>query len=131
MKHLLKSEVDRDNADLDENEEDEDEDDNLDEVEQAKKRRNSQHIDNQENSKYINLDFILGSVAEVERLWSMALYVLVKNRQKMTPIVFEAICFLKINKDVWDECDIVEAMARQKSIRVQQQIEEDEDQLDN
>ncbi len=44
---------------------------------------------------YINCDFILGSVAEVERLFSMAKYVMAENRRSLTPQLFEAIMFLK------------------------------------
>ena len=49
----------------------------------------------------------------------------------MTPIVFEAIVFLKINKDLWDEIDVVEASSMQKSYRVEQMIAEDEAQLED
>ena len=50
-----------------------------------------------------NLDHVLGSAAEVERVWSIARYVLTTQRSKMTPVVFEAIMFLKFNRDLWDE----------------------------
>ena len=96
---------------------------------QAKKRRKTLEACNNIESRYINLDFILGSVAEVERLWSTAYYILVKNRQKMSPVVFEAIVFLKINEDLWEECDVNEAISRQRSARVDRQITEDEEQL--
>ena len=121
--HLLKEEVN------DEDENTEASDEEIDEIEQAKKRRKTLQVGNNIESRYINLDFILGSVAEVERLWSMAYYILVKNRQKMSPVVFEAIVFLKINKDMWEECDVIEAISRQRSARVDQQIAEDEEHL--
>ena len=90
----------------------------LDEIEQARKSRKLQQSSNG-ISDYINLDFILGLATEVERLWSMASHVLLKNRPAMILIVFEAIVFLKINNDLWDECDIVEAISMQKSARAQ------------
>ena len=48
-------------------------------------------------SSNINCDFILGSVAEVERLRSLSKYVLTENRRGMTPELFEAITFLRVN----------------------------------
>ena len=50
-----------------------------------------------------NLDHILGSVAEVERVWSWARYVLTTQRAMMAPVLFEAIMFLNFNRDLWDE----------------------------
>ena len=49
---------------------------------------------------YGNCDFILGSVAEVERLWSICDNVLNDHRNRMSPLLFECIVFLKINKKV-------------------------------
>ena len=51
---------------------------------------------------YKNVDFIPGSAAEVERLWLMCQYFLTTQRAKMTPILFEAIMFLRINHEYWD-----------------------------
>ena len=48
-------------------------------------------------------DHIIGSAAEVERLWSIARYFLTTSRTKMAPIVFEAILFLRMNRALWDE----------------------------
>lgn len=51
----------------------------------------------QRNEVYINCDFIYGSCAEVERLWSLANYILTDERKgNMSPVMFEAILFLKI-----------------------------------
>jgi len=50
-----------------------------------------------------NLDHVLGSAAEVERVWSWARYVLTTQRARMAPVLFEAIMFLKFNRDLWDE----------------------------
>ncbi len=59
----------------------------------AKKRKK-----NREGSAYIGCNFILGSVAEVERVWSIAKYVLSEQRRGMTPQMFEAIMFLRYNE---------------------------------
>ena len=60
-------------------------------------------------SKYVNLDFVLGSAAEVERLWSMAKYVLVQQRRSMAPKMFECLMFLKFNRRFWDEALVIQA----------------------
>ncbi len=44
---------------------------------------------------YMNCNFILGSVAEVDRLWSVPKNILSRKRKHMTPLVFEAVLFLK------------------------------------
>ena len=61
----------------------------------------------QEN--YINCDYILGSVAEVERLWSMARYVLQDHRTSMKPMNLEALLFLKMNSGFWDLRTVAQA----------------------
>ena len=53
-------------------------------------------------NQYTNCDFILGSVAEVERLWSISKYVFRENRRSLTPQLFEAVMFLKVNQRFWD-----------------------------
>ncbi len=45
------------------------------------------------SDEFIDCDFIPGSVAEVERLWSLAKYVLMDHRRQMTPRLFEALVF--------------------------------------
>lgn len=47
--------------------------------------------------KYIDTRFLLCSVAKVERLWSLAGNVLTKNRKLCTPMLAEALLFLKVN----------------------------------
>ncbi len=52
---------------------------------------------NEVQDRYINCDFILGSVAEVERLWSLAKYTLADTPKSPSPLAFQAILFLKVN----------------------------------
>lgn len=52
----------------------------------------------QQRNKYMDAKFILGSVAEVERLWSVSKYVFTENRPSMSQQVFEALVFLKMNE---------------------------------
>lgn len=54
------------------------------------------------DSCYRNCDFILGSVAEIERLWSIADIILADTRSRTTPELFEAILFLRVNSRLWD-----------------------------
>ncbi len=46
---------------------------------------------NEVQDRYINCDFIIGSVAEVERLWLLAKYILADTRKSTSPLAFEAI----------------------------------------
>ena len=48
-------------------------------------------------------DHIIGSAAEVERLWSIARYLLTTLRSQLSPILFEALLFLRLNRTLWNE----------------------------
>ena len=50
-----------------------------------------------EDSDYGNVSIFLGSCAEVERVWSIAHYVLTNTQANMTPALFETVLFLKYN----------------------------------
>ena len=50
-------------------------------------------------SGYMNCDFILGSAAEVERLWSIATNVLTDERKKTSPLMLEAVLFYELILD--------------------------------
>ena len=50
-----------------------------------------------EDSDYGNVSIFLGSCAEVERVWSIASYVLTNTQANMTPALFETVLFLKYN----------------------------------
>ena len=102
-----------------------DEVDKLDEIKQVRKQRRTQEIGASTAHDYINLDVILGSAAEVERLWSVSSYILLKHCLRMSPVMFEALAYLKANKDLWNEADVIEAMSRRHSDRVQQAVEEE------
>lgn len=59
---------------------------------------------------YMDLRFILGSVAEVEWLWSLKEQAFANNRQETTSIVLEALIFLHINSEYWNIPTVKEAM---------------------
>ena len=72
---------------------------------ERKRKRESQMADN----TYCNCDFILGSAAEVERLWSHAELIMRDNRRHISPILFEALLFLKVNRRFWGASLVEEA----------------------
>ncbi len=53
-------------------------------------------------SEYIETSFILGSAAEIERLFSIGKNVLSQNRCALTPQMFEVLLFLRFNDRLWD-----------------------------
>ena len=65
-------------------------------------------------SKHVNCDFIMGSAAVVEKLWSKAGCACTSRRLGMSPMVFEMIMFLKENDDLWKLSDVVLADDRRK-----------------
>ena len=67
------------------------------------------------SSPYRNADFICGSAAEVERLWSIAKNVLTNNRSRLTPAMFETLLFLKTNDEYWDIQSVQEAYTRARN----------------
>jgi len=75
---------------------------------------------------YVNCDFIYGSAAKVEWLWSLAKYILTSQRSSMTPLMFETLLFLKANRRFWDKTLVVEAIQMAKSARVQKKAEDEQ-----
>eukprot|EP00171_Calliarthron_tuberculosum_P003916 IDg3916t1 len=106
-------------ADIDNANESED-DDIIMEITKEKENR----IDGPGN--YINADFVLGSVAEVERLWSVLRRLLPDYRKSCAPILAEALLFLKVNARYWDLSLVCKAMSKARSDRVQQNLAIDE-----
>ena len=70
------------------------------------KKRKAGVLGKTQASPYINVDYICGSAAEVERLWSLCKYILTNTRSRMTPNLFEALFFLKVNHDYWDASSV-------------------------
>lgn len=60
-------------------------------------------------NNYMDCPFILGSVAEVERIWSIPRYDLTQQRRAMAPELFEAIMFSRLNECFWDANLVPEA----------------------
>ena len=89
--------------------EDSDSNDDIDFVKAVKANERKRKREEMGESQYINCDFIMGSAACVERLWSEADAIFTKRRNGLSPITFEMILFLKKNHDLWDLSDVVEA----------------------
>ena len=73
----------------------------------------------------MDCDFILGSAAEVERLWSIANHVLTDERKKTSPLMLEALLFLRVNIRLWDIHTVKQAYHMSRNERVDKNIEED------
>ena len=71
---------------------------------------------------YKNVDFILGLAAEVDRLWSIARYVITDLRSRLSPVMFEALLFLKVNKDYWDKYLVAEAIKLVTSAKYEEKL---------
>ena len=76
---------------------------------QLEARKNKWKAISKEESKYINCDFILGSAAEVERLWSEADAIITKQRASTSPLLVEVILNLNYNRRLWGLNDVVDA----------------------
>jgi hypothetical protein len=96
----------------------------------AQKFLEEKEKDDQAENPYVNCNFVYGSTAEVERLWSVASYVLTKQRRRMTPQLFESILFLRYNERFWDQTTVAEAMKEdameQHTARLERRIRDDE-----
>lgn len=72
---------------------------------QAKRRRLSES-----KTSFIDVKFIPATSCSVERLFSMARWILTVLRKRMSPILFEALIFLKCNHRLWDIKSVAAAM---------------------
>ena len=74
---------------------------------------------------YGELDFILGSAAVVERLWSIADGLIDGHRNNTSPVLMEALLHLRANRQYWDTHLVQEAFNATRSQRVRQKLDED------
>ena len=74
-------------------------------------------------STYIPCNFVLGSVAEVERVWSIAKHLLHGEiRNCLTPLLLEALIFLRFNSRFWDAKLVAHAIVHAKTERGKKRI---------
>jgi hypothetical protein len=64
--------------------------------------------------QYINLDVIPGTSVNCERLFSVAKHILTDTRKNTSPLLFEALMFLKLNRNLWNHHSVGKAMGRTK-----------------
>ena len=97
------------------------------------RKRKAGELDNGKKSDYLNVDYICGSAAEVERLWSICKYIITTNRSSLTPILLEALVFLRVNRSFWDLRLVQEAYANatmeNRNTRLQKDVAEDDQYL--
>ena len=95
------------------------------------KKRKAGVLEITKASPYKNVGFICGSAAEVERLWSICKYILTNVRSRMTPNLFEALVFLKVNHEYWDTRSVQlaydQSLKESQSAKVQSMVNEDEE----
>jgi hypothetical protein len=63
-------------------------------------------------SSYIDCRFLVATTNTVERLFSTSRSIMTYQRSKMSPIMFEAILFLKVNRAFWDLKTVVLAIKK-------------------
>lgn len=82
------------------------------------------------NRTYIPCNFILGSVAEVERVWSIAKHLLHGDiRTSLTPLLFEALIFLRCNERFWDAELVALAITHARTERMKSRIAQLEEEV--
>ena len=69
------------------------------------------------SAEYMDAKFLLGSSAEVERVFSAGKLVLSQNRKAMSPQLFEALIFLVYNNRFWDVALVGDAIAKVRAER--------------
>ena len=96
-----------------------------------RKLKNKKTKESSGQSDYIDCNFITGSAAAVESLWSMYDAFNSKRRRGMSPIMVEMILFLKKNRDLWGIDDVARAnqsrLKADRSERVEKKIAEHEE----
>ena len=99
------------------------------------KKRKAGELERSQYSPYQNVDYICGSAAEVERLWSLCKYILTNTRSRMTPNLFEALIFLKVNYDYWDAAAVqvayTDALKGSQSDKIVAMVSQDDDYAEN
>jgi hypothetical protein len=99
---------------------------NMHELVKKQQQESASGVDRQD--PYVNCNFIVGSTAAVERLWSVAKTILTCQQSSMTPMMFETILFLRTNRRFWDRTLILKAIQKAKSDRVTRCLAEEEEQ---
>ena len=90
--------------DNDDNEEDEDNHDPSSPTRFLRALQQEEQVNDSMQSQYLtNLKWIHPTICIVERLFSIFRHILIYDRRRILPWIFEAIIFLKMNKEFWYE----------------------------
>lgn len=72
---------------------------------------------------YLPCSFILGSVAEGERIWSIAKDMLNGDiRNSLSPMLLEALIFLRFNERFWDADFVSKAITHARREKMKKRI---------
>ena len=66
----------------------------------------------------------------VSRLWSIATNVLTDERKKTSPLLLEAVLFLRANSRLWDVQTVKQALHMSWNERIDRKMQEDENTQD-
>ena len=80
--------------------------------------------DESNNIPYVNCNFVYGSSARVEWLWSLAKHTLTNHRGRMSPLLFECLLFLKVNSQFWDDELIIKALHQSKDANLAKRLQQ-------
>jgi hypothetical protein len=83
-------------------------DDNItyfEELRLRKKRRS-------EPQEYIDIGIVQSTSCSIERLFSDSKHILTDQRKNMSPVLFEAILYLKRNRSLWNAETVAKALKR-------------------
>ena len=76
------------------------------------KRLKQEEMETIKREQFVNLDVIPGTSVNCERLFSLAKNILTDTRKCTAPVLFEALLFLIVNKNLWDAYSVGKAMGR-------------------
>lgn len=65
-----------------------------------------------EPQEYIDIGIVQSTSCSIERLFSDSKYILTDQRKSMSPILFEAIIYLKKNRYLWNAETVAKALKR-------------------
>jgi len=55
--------------------------------------------------------------------------ILTTDRRSLTPMMFESLLFLKVNRDYWDESNVAAAMSAARSEKVARKVRKDSEHI--
>ena len=73
--------------------------------------------------QFMNLDVIPETSVNCERLFSLAKNILTDTRKCTSPVLFEALLFLKVNSNLWDAYSVGKAMGRTRDLEERERNE--------